>query len=150
MDKDIIPGVTNRFGLEFIWLLVLLLQVGYGDLTEEAGTMTTYLCPELTIRQLRRLPGERGLPPEIVGRVYPTLKQAKPCEHPLVLLPYLACDRLPANGGEVWRKGWKQERGAPPSFSLASFSGKGERPVHGIGVKASAVNLSRSEANLGV
>lgn len=138
-------------GLELIWWLVLLLQVGYGDLTEEVGTMTTYLCPELTIRQLRRLPAGRGLLPENVGRVYPALKQVKPCEHPLGhMRPYLGCDHLRANGGGGGSKGWKQGQGHPRSFDISLHSRKGERPVRGIGGRAPAIQASLSEANLGL
>ncbi|CAM9131465.1 unnamed protein product, partial [Ectocarpus sp. 13 AM-2016] len=49
-------------------------EIPYGDFTHEAGTMTTFVSPELTMRQLRRLPAARGLAPESCGRVYSRLK----------------------------------------------------------------------------
>lgn len=128
---------------------MLLLQVGYGDLTEEAGTMTTYLCPELTIRQLRRNQAERAHP-ESVGRVYPALKHAQPCEHPLGhLRRYLAFDRPRGYGVGGGRKGWKQGREAPSYSAISSRSSKGERPVRGIGGRVPAAKPPLSESSLG-
>lgn len=147
---------SASLGLECVHLLVLLLQVGQGDLTEDAGTLTTFLCPELTIRQLGRLPAERGLAAESVGRVYPALKQVQPCEHPLNkrvghVRPYLACDRPRANGGGGGRKGWKQGRAAPPSSAISSHSSGGERPLRRThqagGGRAYAIKPPLSEAN---
>ncbi len=80
----------------------------YGDFTEEADTMTTFLCPELTMRQLRRLPAARDVP-ESVGRVVPALKilpEKRLGHHAL----QLAGDyRLQKGGGT----GWKQSMPSP-------------------------------------
>ncbi|CAM9951563.1 unnamed protein product, partial [Laminaria digitata] len=49
-------------------------EVGYGDFTDETNTQTTFLCPELTMRQMQRLPAVRGFVAETVGRYHPALK----------------------------------------------------------------------------
>lgn len=48
-------------------------QVAYGEFTAEAYTQTTFLCPELTIRQLKHKRAVRGVSQETVGRVHPAL-----------------------------------------------------------------------------
>lgn len=89
------------------WIYISFSKVGYGDFTEEAGSQTSFLCPELTIRQLRRrrLPDEKTIAPESVGRVVPALKHALPCERFGKVNPYLTCGyQLPEEGGGKRRK----------------------------------------------
>ncbi|CAM9889516.1 unnamed protein product [Scytosiphon promiscuus] len=87
-------------------------EVPYGEFTDEAGTMTTFLCPELTIRQLRRLPACRGTAPESTGRVVPALKNLEACDH----THKRACAHPALNhtlhDGRLWKRG----PGAPPSL----------------------------------
>lgn len=86
-----------------ILVFISLLQVTYGDFTEEAGTMTTFLCPELTMRQLRRPPAERNVP-ENVGRVVPALN-VLPDGRLGYQGPHLAGDyRLHEGGGTMWKQ----------------------------------------------
>ncbi|CAM9095532.1 unnamed protein product, partial [Ectocarpus fasciculatus] len=90
-------------------------EVLYGDFTHEAGTMTTFVSPELTMRQLRRLPAARGLAPESCGRVYSRLKDPGPWEDMRhkrsgCVRPYHVCDQPVRDCG----KAWKQGPGAPP------------------------------------
>lgn len=47
--------------------------MSYGELTDEAHTQTTFLCPELTIRQLKHKRAVRGVSQETMGRVHPAL-----------------------------------------------------------------------------
>lgn len=107
----------------------LFLQVAYGDFAEEAGLQTSFLCPELTVRQLRRrrLSAAKNLAPESVGRVVPTLKHALPCQRLGAKRPgatsYLAYGDL-LHDGEVG--GWKRWKRASCS---ASSDRNGRRPL---------------------
>lgn len=49
-------------------------QVAYGEFTAEADTQTSFLCPELTVRQLKYKRAVRGVFQETVGRVHPALR----------------------------------------------------------------------------
>lgn len=106
-------SVAPWYNLKYTCAFVVILQVPYGDLAAEAGTMTTFLCPELTMRQLKRLPPPRGLAPESTGRVVPALKDLGPCNHAYKrMCPQTALDHAPYEG-ELW----KQEPGALRFFS---------------------------------
>lgn len=89
-------------------------QILYGDFTHEAGTMTTFVSPELTMRQLRRLPAARGLAPESCGRVYSRLKDPgwEDVRHKRLgcVRPYHVCDQPVRDCGKTWKQG----PGAPP------------------------------------
>ena len=55
--------------------------MAYGDFTEESNTQTTFLCPELTMRQMQRLPAVRGFVAETVGRYHPAPKHPDAIQH---------------------------------------------------------------------
>eukprot|EP00752_Nemacystus_decipiens_P002127 g2029.t1 len=107
--------------------------VAYGDFTEEAASQTSFLCPELTIRQLRRrnLSAAKNLAPESVGRVVPSVKHLSLYDH-LGSKWYggttcLACDQLheeERGGRKRWKRGScsafsKRNRGWSPSYETS-------------------------------
>lgn len=71
--------------------------MAYGDFTDEANTQTTFLSPELTMRQMQRLPAVRGFVAETVGRYHPAPKYPDALQHSANSKRRLG--RLPRPGG---------------------------------------------------
>lgn len=70
------------YNTPFFTICIAFEKVAYGDFTGDANTQTTFICPELTMRQLQRLPSVRGFATETVGRVHPIAKVSDSFEQP--------------------------------------------------------------------
>lgn len=100
--------------------------MAYGDFTADAPTETTFLCPELTMRQLKRLPSKRRLAPETIGRVHAAVKGSECRGYPHKRLgrlgrPRVGCDdtmqeEMVRNGG-LLGKGRKQGPAVAVSYA---------------------------------
>lgn len=117
--------------------LPFLHQVAYGDFTAEGPTQTAFVCPELTLRQVKRRASRQALPPEVVGPVYPALRGLGRRDH---LKSLLDTDgesmwfdtRLAGWGGTKWKAGIGRRRREDvdtPAWSVPEFYGVTSAPT---------------------
>lgn len=116
-------------------------QIAYGDFTADGPTQTAFICPELTLRQVKRRASRRTLPPETVGAVCPALRGLGGREHVKNLI------MLNTGGGSGWphtqllqiageEAKWKSGSGKrrreevkAPAGSVSEFCGVGSAPT---------------------
>lgn len=79
-------------------------QVEYRDFTSEAPSQTAFVCPGLTLRQIKRPANRPDLCPETVGTICPALRGAGGRENPAARPVWCGYNQV-IRGGINWRRG---------------------------------------------